>query len=347
MHVTPPRAPDPAHAAACSEDEYDAVVGEMAVVQGQINAAEARMVALAARAMELGAARGDGLRPERWMACRTGAAPGRAAGTVRLARRSAELPATLAALGSGELSLDQAIEIAKHVPARYEASAARVAPFCTVAQLRTTLRHYRDPKPDPDRAPRRHVRTGFDDDGYWADVRLPEAEGAVFDQALKATWEDLKRQVRTDGPETDDPPPVTLADAVVALAATALEVGAGAHPGTDRYLVHVHLEAGPHGLALATHLGIAIPEPQRRRILCDANLAAVLHDAETGAPLNAGRSTRHINRRLRRAIEHRDRGCCTVPGCGRTSGLEIHHIVHWEDGGPTDTANPTSSQSAH
>ena len=28
-----------------------------------------------------------------------------------------------------------------------------------------------------------------------------------------------------------------------------------------------------------------------------------------------------------------------MPGCGRTHGLEIHHIVHWEDGGVTETWN--------
>lgn len=44
------------------------------------------------------------------------------------------------------------------------------------------------------------------------------------------------------------------------------------------------------------------------------------------------------SRRLRRALEHRDR-CCAVPGCGATRGLHAHHIVHWEDGGPTDLDN--------
>ncbi|OBG31806.1 hypothetical protein A5672_26475 [Mycobacterium alsense] len=42
--------------------------------------------------------------------------------------------------------------------------------------------------------------------------------------------------------------------------------------------------------------------------------------------------TRVINRRLRRALEHRDR-TCAVPGCDATRGLHAHHIRHWEDGG--------------
>ena len=50
------------------------------------------------------------------------------------------------------------------------------------------------------------------------------------------------------------------------------------------------------------------------------------------------RTTRVINRRLRRALEHRD-PTCAVPGCGATRGLHAHHIRHWEDGGPTELDN--------
>jgi hypothetical protein len=28
-----------------------------------------------------------------------------------------------------------------------------------------------------------------------------------------------------------------------------------------------------------------------------------------------------------------------VPGCGATRGLHAHHIVHWENGGPTELFN--------
>ncbi len=45
-----------------------------------------------------------------------------------------------------------------------------------------------------------------------------------------------------------------------------------------------------------------------------------------------------FNRRLRRALEHRDR-TCVVPGCGATRGLHAHHIRHWQDGGATELAN--------
>jgi hypothetical protein len=57
-----------------------------------------------------------------------------------------------------------------------------------------------------------------------------------------------------------------------------------------------------------------------------------------GQPIGAGRTTRVINRRLRRALEYRN-PTCAVPGCGATRGLHAHHIVHWEDGGPTELEN--------
>ena len=57
-----------------------------------------------------------------------------------------------------------------------------------------------------------------------------------------------------------------------------------------------------------------------------------------GQPIGAGRTTRTVNRRLRRALEHRH-PTCAVPGCGATRGLHAHHLRHWEDGGPTELDN--------
>jgi hypothetical protein len=189
--------------------------------------------------------------------------------------------------------------------------------------------------------------SGYDADGYFARLRLPEAAGALVDQALKAAYEDLKHQAKTAAADGGVPEPVYVADAVVAVAESYLRHGQAARPGTDRYLVHLHVEAGPGGVELATHLGIVVPDSQRRHLLCDARVRSLVHDPDTGAPLSVGRTTRVINRRLRRAVEHRDGGRCAVPGCGRATSLEIHHIIHWEDGGPTDTSNLITICSHH
>lgn len=338
--MTPPRDLDPASGVNENEAVYLAVVDELSEVQGVINAAHGRVVELARRALEVGVSGGDSLTERQWVAWQTGAAPAQATSVVLLAQRAHELPHTVAALAAGSLSLDQAGEVARHVAAEFDESASRVASCMTVKQLRVVLPAYGPDDDAEEDRPAPSVSSGYDRNGYHLNARnLPEAAGAVVDQALKAMFEDLKRQARDAAPEGTAPEPVTRVDALVAMAEAALASGQAQRPGTERYLVHLHLEQGAHGIQLMTHLGIPVPDGQRRHLLCDARIRTTFHDAATGAPLNAGRATRDISRRLRRAIEHRDRGCCSVPGCGRTSGLEIHHIWHWEDGGPTDTAN--------
>jgi hypothetical protein len=46
---------------------------------------------------------------------------------------------------------------------------------------------------------------------------------------------------------------------------------------------------------------------------------------------------RFLTAHTRLVVEDRDGGC-RVPGCGARS-VQIHHVQHWEDQGPTETAN--------
>jgi len=60
------------------------------------------------------------------------------------------------------------------------------------------------------------------------------------------------------------------------------------------------------------------------------------HD-EDGRVVEIGARTRTIPPALRRALQHRDRGC-RFPGCGLPFG-QGHHIRHWANGGPTTLSN--------
>jgi hypothetical protein len=62
------------------------------------------------------------------------------------------------------------------------------------------------------------------------------------------------------------------------------------------------------------------------------------HDRD-GRLLEVGARTRTIPPALRRALQHRDRGC-RFPGCGVRFG-QGHHIRHWAQGGPTKLSNLT------
>ena len=77
-----------------------------------------------------------------------------------------------------------------------------------------------------------------------------------------------------------------------------------------------------------------------QRWACDIRASVVLeHD---GHPHDQGRESRTPNRRLRRALHRRDGGQCRFPGCGTTSWLHAHHVVHWTQGGPTALDNLVS-----
>lgn len=58
-----------------------------------------------------------------------------------------------------------------------------------------------------------------------------------------------------------------------------------------------------------------------------------------GVMLALGREERYANRELRRALAARDRGC-GVPGCDRPpEHCDAHHVIWWENFGPTDIDN--------
>ena len=110
------------------------------------------------------------------------------------------------------------------------------------------------------------------------------------------------------------------------------EVARRPHGHHTTVVVHVDVEQR----AAALHLGPLLSEAERRYLTCDATCEVWFE--RDGEVIGAGRATRQINRRLRRALEHRH-PTCAVPGCGATRGLHAHHIRHWEDGGPTELFN--------
>ena len=82
--------------------------------------------------------------------------------------------------------------------------------------------------------------------------------------------------------------------------------------------------------------GAHVPAGTSRRIACDASKVVMTHDS-AGNILDLGRKTRIISPALRRALEHRDRGC-RFPGCG-VGFCDAHHVRHWARGGETRLDN--------
>lgn len=149
-------------------------------------------------------------------------------------------------------------------------------------------------------------------------------------------------------------PAKNAADALTALCTAGLaamrsEVDAGVPlfglPGLDgdeRFQLVIHRYAA--GTAQIEN-GPALPAATAQRLSCGCPYA-VQTDSPDGNPLHLGRKTRRIRGRLARAVHRRDGGRCQAPGCTRATA-EIHHIRHWEHGGPTCLDNLISLCASH
>ena len=338
--------PRPAPSAA----EVDAVEAPLAAIAGLANAVTGHLVELVTRAIETEVWGQAGIRsPEHWLAWKTGMTLRRARKLVTLARRHAELPATIAALRAGSLSEDQAVEIGLHVPAEYEAEVADFARSATASQVRTVARQYSftpEPEPEPDPNPDEIVERntlsfgfGFGDDGrWWCRADLDADLGALVQTALEACRD---AEFHDRHPDADPNAPttgVTWGDSLVRLGDAALTGLSGDRPASDRHQVILHARADRPDAPTHLHLGPALPAGVRRYLSCDATVRWLLEDAD-GVPIKLGRKQRTFSAHQRTLIEELHGGECARPGCQRRRGLHLHHHLHWEDGGPTDIAN--------
>ena len=93
--------------------------------------------------------------------------------------------------------------------------------------------------------------------------------------------------------------------------------------------------AGAGGAELDV-LGPLSPEVVRR-LACDARII-LSADNEKGHSLQQGTASRNPSPAQRLEIRRRDKGC-RFPGCTYTEFTDVHHVVHWLNGGPTAIPN--------
>jgi len=145
--------------------------------------------------------------------------------------------------------------------------------------------------------------------------------GALVEAALKEAKDALFKAGR---------PEVTLGDAMVEIAGRSMGAVQSINR-RDAYRTFVFLDTEGGWLAGQPRL----PQHIEAKMTCDGILQPVW--LTQGAPVNVGRAQRIVPTRTRRLVEDRDRGC-RFPGCTSTR-VECHHLIHWKDGGPTDTWN--------
>lgn len=115
-------------------------------------------------------------------------------------------------------------------------------------------------------------------------------------------------------------------------------------------VIHIDLETLLKGLrATSTHrtsFGSDLPVDTIRRMACDANIIPVVLNG-AGVPLDVGRAKRLATAGQRRALEGAH-DTCAMPECTVAfHHCQIHHIDHWESGGPTDFRNMVPLCSRH
>jgi hypothetical protein len=321
-------------------ERLEVLFDELAELTGQRNAIDGQIVEIVAEIDrdQLWGATGARSVPA-LVAWKTGCSPANAHTITTVAGRMEEFPRCTQGMREGRLSLDQVGVIAAQAGQGSDEHYAQLAACASVNQLRTAVKLEPRPDPEPRPEPERSITKTSNEQGSCYRIKLDHHDAAKFDAALASHLDALIAQRKHDqgngeGASDQRPPLPGTAEAFMRLveAGWDAEVARRPHGQHTTVVVHVNIEQR----AAALHLGPLLTDAERRYLTCDATCEVWFE--RHGEVIGAGRTTRLINRRLRRALEHRDR-MCAVPGCDATRGLHAHHIRHWEDGGPTELAN--------
>ena len=327
-------------AATRPDQRVEVLFEELAELAGQRNAIDGRIVEIVAELDRDELCGATGARSvAALVAWKIGSSSANAHTITTVARRLEAFPRCAQGMREGRLSLDQVGVIAARAGEGSDEHYAQLARCATVNQLRTAVKL--EPRPEPDSRPepqRSITKTSNEEFSCWR-IKLPHPDAAKFDAALASHRDALIiewKQDHGDGERASDiaPPLPGTVEAFMRLVEAGWDAEAARRPHGHHTTVVVHVDVEQRAAAL--HLGPLLTEAERRYLTCDATCEVWFE--RHGEVIGAGRATREINRRLRRALEHRQ-PTCAVPGCGATRGLHAHHIRHWEDGGRTDLAN--------
>jgi len=327
-------------AVARPDQRLEGLFEELAELAGQRNAIDGRIVEIVAEVDrdELWGATGA-RSVAALVAWKMGSSSGNAHTIATVASRLEEFPRCAQGMREGRLSLDQVGVIAARAGEGSDEHYAELARCATVNQLRTAVKLEPRPEPDPRPEPHSSITKSCDEEFTSWRIKLPHLEAAKFDAALASHRDALVNEWKLDrenhGRASDNAPPLPGdVEAFMRLVEAGWDAEAARRPHGHHTTVAVHVDVEQRAAAL--HLGPLLTDAERQYLTCDATCEVWFE--RDGEVIGAGRATRQINRRLRRALEHRH-PTCAVPGCGATRGLHAHHIRHWEDGGLTELFN--------
>lgn len=320
---------------------------EIAALAGSLRAQKARFLQLVGEYDALGGWIASGaISCAHWLADLLDIELSTAREQVRVARALRELPATADAVAAGALSYAKARAITRVATIDTEAellALAQDAPAGALAQQLANWQTRREPEQLSARqwAARSCTFHQEADGTVTIRLRLPPEVAAQVRAHLDA---DVAAPPREAGSEART---LTQARADAAVARIAGRVASlGGDAPADASL-RTPMRTSPVPIEVVLHRridhaeidGVILAPATASRLGCDAAVRVMLHHPD-GSPADVGRRHRLVTPQLRRLVEERDRHC-TYPGCTTTAFLDVHHVISWEDGGPTNLANLT------
>ncbi|MGY1786196.1 DUF222 domain-containing protein [Geodermatophilus sp. SYSU D00698] len=276
---------------------------------------------------------------------------------VRTGRALEHLPALAEAHEAGLVSAEQVAVAARAVTPERLASAGEQGVDLTVVDAVFTGVAVEQPHPDLVQVVQ-HYCNDLDPDGPEPDptegrslMLSRHADGSLsFRGHLDAVGGErlqtaLEAHVQADRPAGDGRTRAQrLGDALVQVADNALASGTLPQLRGHRPQIAVVIDVAdlvdPGGGPNAGRMGFGatVSAARARWLACDGAVSRVGFGPD-GAPLDLGREQRLMSRHIRRAAELRDGGC-VFTGCGApTWWCDVHHLVHWIDGGDTSLEN--------
>lgn len=269
-----------------------------------------------------------------WLAAHLGITVSEGLRRTKAAHALEKLPLLSQALEQGVLGFEKICQLARFLAPDTEADEIRWAKKARFDQIKRKADIANRPTLDEVQAYEvsRYLNMWECDElgGLGIEGRLPAAEGALFKKAI----EQAAAKVPVMPDEEPDSERANV-DALLSLTVGRAEVD-DADPDRATVVVHVDLDALVNADRCAEIEGGPVIAPEiASQLLCDSRLQLIVHGAD-GRVLGIGRASRDVPAWLRRQLMHRDGGCTF---CGTKRYLQAHHIIAWEQGGPTDFDN--------
>ena len=293
-----------------------------------------------------------------WMNVELGVSLKRGWEYLRIGRKLRLLPTTTALFRAGKLSWSKVRLIANVASKENEKTLCHAALDGSVSEVQRLCEGYRWQEGDKDEGDEnnRAVKQWQSRSFTWQEtalgstriqLTLPPEMAQAFLNSVEHSLNQLNDGDKDDH-DTNNESNISQrrADAAVLMAESSLQQAGRAIAAADRYQVIVSVDAAditgstdeqntPSKRPTIKGAG-PIARETARRIACDCSIST--HIKSNGEPMDIGRISRIWPNAMERAIKERDQHC-QFYGCTKTHNLQIHHIIHWANGGVTSISN--------